>query len=112
MQCGAWVLVGSTVFSTRRPEPIPPNIDALLEKVIDVGADVGIANDGDADRIGLADEKGNFVTQLQVGGLLALYLLQMRDQRGPIVKTLSSTVMLNILGQQFGLDVFETGIGP
>jgi len=96
----------------RRPEPIPPNVNALLEEVIDVEADVGIANDGDADRIGLADEKGNFVTQLQVGGLLALYLLQMRDQRGPIVKTLSSTVMLNILGQQFGLDVFETGIGP
>ncbi len=96
----------------RRPEPIPPNIDALLEEVIDVGADVGIANDGDADRIGLADEKGNFVTQLQVGGLLALYLLQIRNQRGSIVKTLSSTVMLDILGQQFGLDVFETGIGP
>lgn len=96
----------------RQPEPIPPNIAALLKTVTDVGADVGIANDGDADRIGLADEKGNFVTQLQAGGLLALYLLHMRNQRGPIVKTLSSTVMLNILGQQFGLDVFDTGIGP
>jgi phosphomannomutase len=77
-----------------------------------MGADVGVANDGDADRIGLADEKGNFVTQLQVGGLLALYLLQIRNQRGSIVKTLSSTVMLNILGRQFGVDVFDTAIGP
>jgi phosphomannomutase len=95
-----------------QPEPIPPNIDALLDAVVDIGADVGIANDGDADRIGLADEKGNFVTQLQVGGLLALYLLKLRNQRGTIVKTLSSTVMLNILGQQFGLNVFDTPIGP
>lgn len=96
----------------RQPEPIPPNIDVLLTTVVNMGADAGIANDGDADRIGLADEKGNFVTQLQVGGLLALYLLQMRNQRGTIVKTLSSTAMLNILGQQFGLDVFDTAIGP
>ncbi len=96
----------------RQPEPIPPNVDALLREVVAVGADVGIANDGDADRIGVADEKGNFVTQLQVGGLLALYLLELRGQRGPIVKTLSSTVMINKLGQQFGLEVFDTGIGP
>ncbi len=96
----------------RQPEPIPPNVDALLQEVVAVRADVGIANDGDADRIGMADEKGNFVTQLQVGGLLALYLLQIRNQRGAIVKTLSSTVMLNRLGQQFGVDVFDTPIGP
>ena len=96
----------------QQPEPIPPNIDALLRAVAQEGADVGIANDGDADRIGLADEKGRFITQLQVAGLLALYLLQMRNQRGPIVKTLSSTVMLNRLGHRFGLSVFDTAIGP
>lgn len=95
-----------------RPEPIPPNVDVLLCTVTETGAAVGIAHDGDADRLGLADEKGAFVTQLQVGGLLALYLLHMRNQRGSIVKTLSSTVMLNILGQQFGLDVFDTPVGP
>jgi phosphomannomutase len=115
---------GSTTFHTihgdrnpifpemRQPEPIPPNVAVMLRTVVDMGADVGVANDGDADRIGLADEKGNFVTQLQVGGLLALYLLQIRNQRGSIVKTLSSTVMLNILGRQFGVDVFDTAIGP
>lgn len=96
----------------RQPEPIPPNVDALLRKVVAVGADVGIANDGDADRIGLADEQGNFVTQLQAGGLLALYLLEIRGRRGPIVKTLSSTVMIDRLGKKFGLDVFDTPIGP
>ena len=96
----------------QRPEPIPPNIDLLLSTVVNRGADVGIANDGDADRIGLADENGHFVTQLQVGGLLALYLLKLRKQRGAIVKTLSSTVMLDRLGSQFGVEVYDTGIGP
>ncbi len=96
----------------RQPEPIPPNVDALLEQVVAVGADVGIANDGDADRIGLADERGNFVTQLQAGGLLALYLLEMRGLRGPIVKTLTSTVMLDRLGRKFGLPVYDTPVGP
>jgi phosphomannomutase len=96
----------------QRPEPIPPNIDALLKMVVETGADLGIATDGDADRIGLVDEQGNFITQLQVGGLLALYLLQVRGQRGPIVKTLNSTVMLNMLGSKFGVDVFETGTDP
>jgi len=96
----------------RQPEPIPPNVDALLAAVTETGADVGIANDGDADRIGLADEQGRFVNQLQVAGLLALYLLELRQQRGAIVKTLSSTVMLEHLGQRFGVDVFETAIDP
>ena len=96
----------------RQPEPIPPNIDSLLSTVASGGADVGIANDGDADRIGLADENGRFVTQLEVGGLLALYLLKLRKQRGAIVKTLSSTVMIDQLGKQFGVEVFDTSIGP
>jgi len=95
-----------------QPEPIPPNIAGLLDAVVEIGADVGIANDGDADRIGVVDEKGRFVTQLQVGGLLALYLLKIRGQRGTIVKTLSSTVMVDRLAQQYGLDIVDTGVGP
>ncbi|MFQ5343041.1 MAG: phosphoglucomutase/phosphomannomutase family protein [Anaerolineae bacterium] len=95
----------------RRPEPIPPNIDVLLKTVVDRGADAGIATDGDADRVGFADEKGSFVDQLRVFGLLAMYVLRVRGQRGPIVKTLSTTSMLNKLGRQFGVDVHETGVG-
>ena len=95
----------------RRPEPIPPNIDVLLKTVVERGADAGIATDGDADRVGFADEKGNFVDQLRVFGLLAMYVLRVRGQRGPIVKTLSTTSMLNKLGRQFGVEVHETGVG-
>lgn len=94
-----------------RPEPIPPNIEACQEKVREIGADVGIVNDGDADRIGLVDEAGGFLNQLQVYGLLALYLLEVRGWRGPIVKTLSTTSMLDKLGEIYGVPVYHTGVG-
>jgi phosphomannomutase len=55
----------------RRPEPIPPNTDALRRHVRTTSADIGIANDGDADRVGVIDENGRFVNQLEVFGLLA-----------------------------------------
>jgi phosphomannomutase len=94
-----------------RPEPIPPNIEACQEKVRELGADVGIVNDGDADRIGIVDEAGGFLNQLQVYGLLALYLLEVRGWRGPIVKTLSTTSMLDKLGEIYGVPVYHTGVG-
>jgi phosphomannomutase len=94
-----------------RPEPIPPNIDAGLAQIARVGADVAIINDGDADRVGMGDEKGNFVNQLQVYALLAMYFLEVRGQRGPIVKTISTTSMLNKLGKIYNVPVFETGVG-
>jgi phosphomannomutase len=65
----------------------------------------------DADRDGLGDENGEFVDQLRVFGLLAYYLLEMRGQRGPIVKTLSTTTMLNKLGKLYDVPVYETGVG-
>jgi phosphomannomutase len=95
----------------QRPEPIPPNIDALCQHVASTGAAVGIAHDGDADRIGVVDETGRFVNQLQVFGLLAYYLLHVRGQRGAIVKTLSTTSLLHQLGRAYGVDVYETGVG-
>ncbi|MCW5860908.1 MAG: phosphoglucomutase/phosphomannomutase family protein, partial [Caldilineales bacterium] len=57
------------------------------------------------------DENGQFVDQLRVFGLLAMYLLDVRGQRGPIVKTLSTTSMLDKLGQRFGVPVYQTGVG-
>jgi phosphomannomutase len=95
----------------KRPEPIPPNLDDLQEKVRELKADAGIATDGDADRVGLVDERGEFVDQLRVYGLLALYLLEVRGQHGPIVKTLSTTSMLEKLGERYGVPVYETGVG-
>ena len=73
--------------------------------------DVGLATDGDADRLGIIDENGGFINQLQVFALLALYLLETRGQRGPIVKTITTTNMLYRLGEIFGVPVHETGVG-
>ena len=94
-----------------RPEPIPPNIDVGLKATVDNGADVLIITDGDADRLGVGDENGVFIDQLRVYGLLAYYLLEVRELRGPIVKTLSTTGMLNKLGKIYEVPVYETGVG-
>lgn len=94
-----------------RPEPIPPNINAGLKKTVTEKADVLIINDGDADRLGVGDENGNFINQLQVYALMAYYMLEIRNERGPIVKTLSTTSMLNKLGEIYNIPVYETGVG-
>jgi phosphomannomutase len=95
----------------QRPEPIPPNVDAGLAATVAKNADVMIVMDGDADRVGMGDENGVFIDQLRVYGLLAYYLLEVRGQRGPIVKTLSTTKMLNKLGKLYDVPVYETGVG-
>ncbi|HEY3475368.1 MAG TPA: phosphoglucomutase/phosphomannomutase family protein [Anaerolineales bacterium] len=95
----------------KRPEPIRPNIDVGLEATVQHNADVLIITDGDADRCGIGDEKGEFINQLRVYALLALYLLEVRGQRGAIVKTLSTTTMLNKLGKLYDVPVYETGVG-
>jgi phosphomannomutase len=94
-----------------RPEPIRPNIDVGLRRVREEKADALLVTDGDADRVGFGDEHGEFINQLQVYGLLALYLLEVRGLRGPIVKTLSTTSMLEKLGTLYGVPVYQTGVG-
>lgn len=95
----------------KRPEPIPPNINVGLQTTVDKKGDVLLITDGDADRVGVGDENGVFVNQLQVYALLAYYLLEVRQQRGPIVKTLSTTSMLEKLGRLYDVPVYETGVG-
>ena len=95
----------------QQPEPIAHNLKKLSDKVRYVGANVGLATDGDADRIGIIDENGQFLTQLQVFALLALYMLEVRGERGAIVKTLTTTMMLDRLGEIYKVPVFETPVG-
>ena len=94
-----------------RPEPIPPNVDAGLAVGKAVGADCVCIMDGDADRCGFGDENGNFVDQLRVYAMLAYYFLEVRGDRGAIVKTLSTTSMLDKLGVLYGVPVVNTGVG-
>ncbi len=95
----------------KRPEPIPPNINVGLQTTVNKNADVLIITDGDADRVGIGDENGSFVNQLQVYALLAYYLLEIRKQHGAIVRTLSTTCMLDKLGKIYDVPVYETGVG-
>ena len=95
----------------KRPEPIRPNIDVGLRATVENHADVLLITDGDADRCGIGDENGEFINQLRVYALEALYLLEVRGERGPIVKTLSTTTMLNKLGKIYDVPVYETGVG-
>ncbi len=95
----------------KRPEPIQPNIDVGLRTTVEQKADVLLITDGDADRVGVGDENGVFINQLQVFALLAYYMLEVRHERGPIVKTLSTTSMLEKLGKMYEVPVYETGVG-
>jgi alpha-D-glucose phosphate-specific phosphoglucomutase len=94
-----------------RPEPIPPNVNVGLKKTVELGADVCLITDGDADRMGIGDEHGRFVNQLEVFALMALYFLDVRGERGAIVKTLSTTSMLEKLGKLYDVPVVSTGVG-
>ena len=98
-------------FPQIHPEPIAKNLTKLSRLVVEQKADVGLATDGDADRIGIIDEKGQFLTQHQVFALLCLYLLEVRGERGAMVKTLTSTMMLSRLGELFDVAVYETPVG-
>jgi alpha-D-glucose phosphate-specific phosphoglucomutase len=94
-----------------RPEPIALNLKKLSSMVKGQGASVGLATDGDADRVGIIDEKGNFITPLQTFAMLCLYLLETRGERGPLVKTITSSSMLDRLGELYHVPVFETTVG-
>jgi phosphomannomutase len=93
------------------PEPIASNLEPLVAAVRRHGAPVGLAFDGDADRLGVVDEKGNFLTPLQVFPILALFLLEVQGARGPLVKTITSSRMLLRLGERYGVPVYETPVG-
>jgi alpha-D-glucose phosphate-specific phosphoglucomutase len=100
------------------PEPIARNLDAIMTMMRQTDActakpefDVGVATDGDADRLGIIDEHGQFVDQLQVFALLTYYFLAVRGDRGPIVRSVTTTRMVDKLGEMYGVPVYETAVG-
>jgi len=79
--------------------------------VVREGADIGIALDGDADRVGAVDEKGNFVDSHRIFAITLYHLMQRRGWRGRVVKTISTTNMIDALCERFGLALTVTPIG-
>ena len=99
------------LFGGLNPEPIPPNIDSTIAFMKVGNQDLCICTDGDADRVGIIDETGRFINQLQVFALLMLYLFDIRGMRGPVVKTVNMTAMADKLGAEFGERVYEVPVG-
>ncbi len=98
-------------FGGINPEPIPPNVNEALAAIVAGRADLGLFLDGDADRAGAADERGSFITTLQIFALLMYYLAEHRGLRQPVVKTVNETSMAERLGEHFGIEVYEVPVG-
>ena len=98
-------------FGGLNPEPIRPNVDEALRLIAEGDYDLGLLLDGDADRAGAADEKGIFIHQLQVTGLLMYYLAEHRGWRDPVVVSVNNTSMAARLGKRFDIATHETPVG-
>jgi len=98
-------------FGGLHPEPIPPWIDSTRELVKAEGRDAAFVTDGDADRIGAVDRHGNFVNPHRIIGLVAGHLVQDKGLTGRVVKTLSTSVLVDRYAATLGLEVTTTPIG-
>ncbi len=98
-------------FGGMHPEPIDRYMPEAMERMRSGDFDLGIANDGDADRVGIIDERGTYINQLQVMSLFAMYLLEKRGLRGDIVRSITTSGMLDALGERFGVTVHEMPVG-
>jgi phosphomannomutase len=98
-------------FGGVNPEPIRPNIDEALRRIVDEGHELGLLLDGDADRAGAADEQGTFIHQLEVTGLLMYYLAEHRGLRDPVVVSVNNTSMAERIGKHYGIKVIESPVG-
>ena len=98
-------------FGGIHPEPIRKYLDMMAATINSVHADVGIATDGDADRVGAMDGDGNFIDPHTIMSLALRYLAEKRGWRGDVVKTVSTTMMINRIAARYGLTVHETPVG-
>ena len=98
-------------FGDLHPEPIPPWIDVAAAEVRATAAQAGFALDGDADRLGALDEDGSFVSPHQIIALVAQHLVENRGQTGRIIKTLSTSILVDRIGRELGVEVTTTPIG-
>ncbi|MGC8754486.1 MAG: phosphoglucomutase/phosphomannomutase family protein [Thermosulfidibacteraceae bacterium] len=103
-------------FGFKHPEPIEKNLLGLIARVKESGADIGIATDGDGDRVGLIDERGRFISPHKIYALILSHLLENRsgDLGGvgsSIAKTVSTTSLLNRIADRYGITIIETAVG-
>ncbi|HJE51431.1 MAG TPA: phosphoglucomutase/phosphomannomutase family protein [Tessaracoccus flavescens] len=100
-----------TLFGGRMPSPTSATLDALKRYVVDNKCDLGIATDGDADRIGIIDDKGNFLHPNQLLVILYYYLLKYKGWKGPVVRNVATTSLLDDVAERFGEQSYEVPVG-
>jgi len=98
-------------FGGIHPEPVGHYLSALAAAIQAHHADIGLATDGDGDRLGAMDDLGNFVDPHHIFGLALRYLVEERGWRGTVVKSISTTRMVDRLAKQYDLPVKETPVG-
>lgn len=99
------------LFGGVNPEPIDRNLGPLKQRVVDTNALVGLATDGDADRVGAVNEHGQTMTMHDVVPIVLLHLARNRNMTGGVVRTFSQSVLLKRIAAAHGLKVYETPIG-
>lgn len=99
------------LFGGVNPEPIRQNLQALVDSVLNGKAHAGFATDGDADRVGAVDANGEFVNSHVIYALLLRYLITERKWSGGVVKTFSTSQMIDKLASKYNILVYETPIG-
>ena len=98
-------------FGRRLPAPTVDTLADLQRQVIDQEADLGIATDGDADRLGVIDEKGRYVDANEVLVLLYYYLLKYKGWKGAAVRNVATTHLLDRVAERFGEQCVEVPVG-
>ncbi|HHW13249.1 MAG TPA: phosphoglucomutase/phosphomannomutase family protein [Firmicutes bacterium] len=100
-----------TLFGGRLPSPTTHTLHRLRNTVVENGFDLGIGTDGDADRIGIINEQGDFIAPNQILALLYYYLLRYKGWTGPVVRNLSTTHLLDAIARDFGEECYEVPVG-
>ena len=98
-------------FGGHPPEPIADHLCELSSLIAGGAFQVGLALDGDADRIGAIDERGEFFSSHRIFTVLLRHLYERKGVRGGVVKTVSTTRMIDLLAEKYQLQLFETPIG-
>ncbi len=100
-----------TLFGGKLPAPTAATLHSLQNSVIDKKCDIGIATDGDADRIGVIDDKGQFLHPNDILVLLYYYLVKFKGWRGSVVRNIATTHMLDKVAKEFGETCYEVPVG-
>lgn len=98
-------------FGGSMPAPSYEELGALMQRVVRERYDLGIAVDGDGDRLGIVDASGKYLSANQILVMLYYYLHEYKGWRGPVVRNLATTHMLDALAASFGEDCYEVPVG-